>query len=185
MRTESTVVSELWSLPTLEVADRLVGYELHSTLGGVHTAGIIAETEAYLPDDPASHSFRGQTSRNTPMFGPAGHIYVYKSYGMHWCVNVVTDQVGIGAAVLIRAILPCVGKDVMRTRRGREEQIIDGPGKVCQALGISDAVNTLPLGQDTGLWLEFPREQSVFAVKKLPRIGISQAKDRLWRFRLK
>ena len=100
-------------------------------------SGRIIETEAYLPDDPASHAFNGPTDRNRVMFGPAGHLYVYLSYGIHHCANVVTGADGSGQAVLIRAVTPIDGVELIRERRGRpDRELSDGPGKLCAALGI-------------------------------------------------
>ncbi len=145
-------------------------------------SGRIIETEAYTADDPASHSFRGRTVRNATMFGPAGRLYVYLSYGIHRCANVVTGLDGDGQAVLLRAIEPLEGIETMKHRRGREP-IADGPGKLCQALGITladDGVGVHGSGRirivDDGV--STPSDPVVG-----PRIGISRGVDRPWRFR--
>jgi DNA-3-methyladenine glycosylase len=149
---------------------------------GVLVAGRIVETEAYTADDPASHSFRGPTQRNAVMFGPAGHLYVYRSYGIHWCANVVTGAEGDGQAVLLRAVDPVEGADEMLRRRGRTP-LADGPGKLCQAFGLT--------GDDDGadLCSHGPiriLDGGVGPVESVagPRIGITRAVDTPWRFRM-
>lgn len=140
--------------------------------------GIVIETEAYAADDPASHSFRGKTARNGAMFGPAGHAYVYVSYGMHLCLNVVGRP---GEAVLIRALRPEWGTDLMRLRRGRDP-LCAGPGRLCQALDVRIADNGRPFdGADLVLR---PAVLPVADIISGPRIGISRAVDLPWRFGL-
>jgi DNA-3-methyladenine glycosylase len=143
--------------------------------------GVIVETEAYEPDDPASHSFGGPTRRNATMFGPPGRLYVYRSYGIHWCANVVCAEEGIGAAVLIRAVEPTVGVDVMRARRGVEDVRLlgAGPGRLTQALGISGAHDGLDLA-DAPFALRAPAGPP--EVVTSPRVGITRAVDRPWRY---
>lgn len=139
--------------------------------------GIITETEAYTADDPASHSFRGPTARNAAMFGPAGHAYVYRSYGIHLCLNVVARA---GEAVLIRAIAPDTGVDLMMARRGTLP-LCAGPGRLCQALGVTMDDNGRPFdGKDLALSLAAEEPPLLTG----PRIGISKAVDRPWRFGL-
>ena len=144
--------------------------------------GRITEVEAYMPDDPASHAFRGRTPRNAVMFGPPGHLYVYFTYGMHHCANVVTGQVGSGQAVLIRAVTPLVGIDVMISRRGRDRNIADGPGKLCQAFALdlsasgADLCSPGPVGVFSD-GVEPPAEPVV-----TPRIGIRVGVDLPWRW---
>lgn len=147
-------------------------------MGGV--GGRIVETEAYHQEDPASHSYPGPTARNAAMFGPAGRLYVYRSYGVHWCMNFVSGASGEGSAVLIRAIEPRHGLDVMRARRGRDDPraLCSGPGKLCQALAVTR--------EHDGLRLDSPpfelREGPAGAVVAGPRIGITKAAEKPWRF---
>src|SRR5690606_20001048 len=141
------------------------------------TGGIIVETEAYTLDDPASHSYRGQTVRNAPMFGAPGTAYIYRSYGLHWCMNIVCQP---GSAVLLRALEPVCGIPVMTERRGIENPrlLASGPGRLSQALGIDGTLNGLStMAPPFSL---HPQEQA--AVISGTRIGISRATDRLWRF---
>lgn len=152
--------------------------------GTDRTATRIAETEAYSPEDPASHSYRGMTPRNAAMFGPPGHLYVYLSYGVHHCANVVCEGQGRGAAVLLRAVQPLEGLPAMQRRRGAvpERHLSDGPGKLCQALGIDRSWNGLDLCHpDSALYIE-RRTMAPLAVVVTPRIGISRAVDWPWRF---
>lgn len=159
------------------VARELIGAEL--LVDGV--GGIIVETEAYTPDDPASHSHRGPTRRNAAMFGEPGSAYVYLCYGMHWCLNAVC---GPGSAVLLRAVEPRTGIEAMQARRGRAgaRQLCAGPGRLAQALGVDGAL-------DGGSFLRRPfvlRPAGVAsdAIAIGPRIGISKAVERPWRFGL-
>lgn len=149
---------------------------------GTVASGRIIETEAYAGDDPASHSFRGQTARNATMFGPAGRLYVYLSYGIHCCANVVTGGVGDGQAVLLRAIEPIEGIETMRLRRGREP-LADGPGKLCQALGIALADDGVDLSGAGRIRIVDDGAAVPCAPIVGPRIGISKGVDRPWRFR--
>ncbi|MDO8068591.1 MULTISPECIES: DNA-3-methyladenine glycosylase [unclassified Janthinobacterium] len=159
------------------VARQLIGVTV--LVDGV--GGRIVETEAYDRLDPASHTYGGMTPRNASMFGPPGHAYVYRSYGIHWCLNFVCREAGHGAGVLIRAIEPVEGLDAMRERRGVEGErlLCSGPGKVCQALGVSHLHNRLAL--DAPPFLLLARESDV-TVQTGPRIGISRAMDTPWRF---
>lgn len=167
----------------LEVARSLLGCRLVSTMGSVRTVGVIVETEAYAgPSDPASHAATatGVTVRNHAMFGPAGRAYVYRSYGMHWCMNVVTGPVGEAQAVLLRGIEPLEGEEAMALRRGRRP-IGAGPGRLCQALGITDSLyghdlDAPPLRLLAGWTVEDD------AVGVSGRVGISVAADWPYRF---
>jgi DNA-3-methyladenine glycosylase len=170
------------------VAPALIGHYLVSTLGGGRTVGRIVETEAYLgPDDPASHSAEriGRTVRNAAMFGPPGTAYVYRSYGIHWCLNAVTDTEGHPAAVLIRALEPVAGLAVMRERRGSSDRdLARGPGRLTEALAITgdqDAhdLSAPPLRLCEGTAPE-PEE-----IEAGPRIGISRATEWPLRFTLR
>jgi DNA-3-methyladenine glycosylase len=161
------------------VAPELVGATLR--VGGV--GGVIVETEAYDQTDPASHSFAGPTPRNAAMFGPPGYAYVYRSYGVHWCLNLVCEEAGRGSAVLIRALQPRFGVDVMRTRRGLTDdlRLCSGPGKLCEALSITKAHDGMALDAPPfAIEIGGPPVEVVCG----PRIGISKAVDRPWRFGL-
>jgi DNA-3-methyladenine glycosylase len=146
--------------------------------------GRITEVEAYREDDPASHTFRGRTERNAVMFGPPGHLYVYFTYGMHYCSNVVTGPEGHGAAVLLRAAEPVAGIEVMRARRKGRPQLADGPAKLCQAFAIGPDHNGVDLCAGTGVGLfddgTPPPDRPVIG----PRIGVTKAVDVPWRFRV-
>jgi DNA-3-methyladenine glycosylase len=146
--------------------------------------GRIVEVEAYREDDPASHTFRGMTPRNAVMFGPPGHLYVYFTYGIHHCANVVTGVEGVGSAVLLRAVEPVAGVEQMRERRGGRRQLADGPAKLCQAFAIGPEHNGVDLlhGTDIGLF-DDGTAPPVLPVAG-PRIGISKAVDVPWRFRV-
>ena len=141
--------------------------------------GRIVETEAYHHEDPASHTFPGPTSRNAVMFGPPAHLYVYRSYGIHWCMNFVCGE-GPGAAVLIRAIEPTAGLEVMAGRRGLIDPraLCSGPGKLCQALAVTREHNGLSLEQAP---FELAQGNAARIVSG-PRIGITKAAEVPWRF---
>jgi DNA-3-methyladenine glycosylase len=162
-----------------EVASQLIGMTL--LVDGV--GGIIVETEAYDAEDPASHSFSGPTPRNAVMFGPPGHAYVYLSHGIHWCLNFVCREVGHGAGVLIRALQPTSGVPLMIDRRRREDPRIlcKGPGRLGQALAITHDLNGKRLDMPP-FSLKAARARA--SVVCGPRIGISKAVDRPWRFGL-
>ena len=159
------------------VAPELVG----ATLLVEGVGGPIVEVEAYDGEDPASHGFRGPTPRNASMFGPPGHAYVYRSYGIHWCLNLVCEEEGRAAAVLVRALEPVEGLEQMRARRGLQDRrlLCAGPGRLCQALGVTR--------EHDGLALDAPPFELHAAGMQVqlstgPRIGISVAADRPWRY---
>jgi DNA-3-methyladenine glycosylase len=139
------------------------------------------EVEAYAPDDPASHSFRGRTARNAVMFGPPGYAYVYRSYGIHHCLNFVCGPEGQAAAVLVRALEPTQGLDAMRERRGVEDArlLCSGPGRLCEALGVTLAHDGLPLNEPPFRLLQRETEPDVVATT---RVGITRAVDFPWRY---
>jgi len=163
-----------------KVAPELIGATL--TVGGV--GGVIVEVEAYDHTDPAAHSYRGPTERNAVMFGPAGVAYVYRSYGIHWCLNFVCEREGSASAVLIRALEPTQGLATMRRRRGLADAraLCSGPGKLCEALGVTHKHNGLALDRA-------PFELRAHVVKLEivvgPRIGLTKAVDQPWRYGLK
>ncbi len=146
--------------------------------------GRIVEVEAYTADDPASHTFVGETARNAVMFGPPGHLYCYLSYGIHTCANIVTSPAGRGSAVLIRALTPVSGIDEMRRRRGGARQLADGPGKLCQALGLTLAHNGADLCGGGPIALVDDGTPPPVAPIVGPRVGITKAVDTPWRFRV-
>jgi len=161
------------------VARALIGVTL--TVNGA--GGIIVETEAYHQKEPAAHSHRGQTLRNAVMFGSPGHAYVYRSYGIHWCLNFVCGPAGTASAVLIRALEPTTGITLMGRRRGVDDLRIlcSGPGRLCQALGITRAHNGLALDAPPFALKERQRRPRIVIG---PRIGIAKAVELPWRFGL-
>ncbi len=162
-------------------APQLLGWQLRSIVGGVLTEVTLVEVEAYSPDDPASHAFKGIRPRNAAMFGPPGTLYVYRSYGIHWCANIVVGDEGTGAAVLVRAGRAVAGVDHMVNRRGRESDLVNGPGKLTQALAIDLSHNGIDLlSADSPIRLT-PGEEPA-TIRATPRIGISKAIERPWRF---
>jgi len=163
--------------PSPVVARQLIGVTV--LIDGV--GGRIVETEAYDGEDPASHSYSGRTDRNFAMFGPPAHVYVYRSYGIHWCMNFTCREEGHGAGVLIRAIEPVAGLETMRERRGTQDDrlLCSGPGKLGQALGVTRALNARPLAAAPFALIAAPPGIEVVAG---PRIGISKAVDVPWRF---
>ncbi len=176
----NTILADIdFHAPAPEVARRLIGTVL--LVDGV--GGRIVETEAYDREDPASHCFGGPTERNGAMFGHPAHAYVYRSYGIHWCLNFVCRANGHGAGVLIRALEPLEGLDRMRARRGVEEArlLCSGPGKLCQALGVTREHNGMDLAAPPFALLAADDKARVVTG---PRIGISKAMEVPWRFGL-
>lgn len=171
--------------PAPEVAPRLLGAVLRSG----PTAGRIVEVEAYGGgDDPASHAFRGRTARNASMFGPPGTLYVYRSYGIHWCANVACGPEGVGTAVLLRALAPVAGLALMQSRRPRARRprdLCSGPGKLTQALAIDrehDGLDVVDPSSPVRLEVGEPVDPAL--VGRTSRVGISVAVDLQWRFLL-
>jgi DNA-3-methyladenine glycosylase len=165
-----------------EVAPALLGHVLvRASSDGTRTSARIVEVEAYGPDDPASHAFRGMTPRNAVMFGPAGHLYVYFTYGMHFCMNVVTGRAGEGTAVLLRAGEPLEGLEGMRSRRRRETTVdlCSGPGRFAQAFGVARSENGVDLVEGDSLWVE-PGQRSEPIATGI-RVGVRET-SRSWRY---
>jgi DNA-3-methyladenine glycosylase len=162
-----------------EVAPELIGVTL--LVDGV--GGPIVEVEAYDEEDPASHGFRGRTVRNASMFGPPGHAYVYRSYGIHWCLNLVCAPEGRAEAALVRALAPERGIERMQARRGvlAERALCSGPGKLCQALGVTNAHDGLALDEPP---FELFERDGAPEIATGPRIGITRAIDHPWRYGL-
>jgi DNA-3-methyladenine glycosylase len=167
-----------------EVARDLIGRLLVRRLSAVTLMGRIVECEAYQEDDPASHSFRGVTNRTEVMFGPAGRLYVYFTYGMHFCMNVVTGREGEGSAVLLRAVEPLEGLEWMRHRRGVADPrlLCSGPARLTQAYGIGRADNGMDLLAARDLFVARGRPIPEDGVGVGPRVGITAATERPWRF---
>lgn len=181
-----TNLSQLLDLPAEAAAARLLGSELVREVNGHKLVGRIVETEAYDQHDTASHSYHGDTPRTHVMFGPAGFLYVYFTYGMHYCMNVVVGKDGYGAAALIRAIEPLAGLEIMTANRhGLTGPLMtNGPAKTCQALAVDRSLNGQNLAEGPfQLVLRPPltNEQII----QTTRIGISNAKDKPWRFYIK
>ena len=145
--------------------------------------GTIVEVEAYDHEDPAAHGFRGRTARNATMFGPAGHAYVYRSYGIHWCLNFVCDGEEVASAVLVRALEPTHGTDEMRARRGMDDPrlLCSGPGRLCQALGVTGRHDGLPLDRPP---FELHARVTEPEIVRDRRVGITKAADLPWRYLL-
>ena len=178
----SREVRALLDRDVLEVASGLLGCRLVTELDGWSTAVVIDEVEAYGgADDPASHAYRGPTERNRSMFGEAGTLYVYRSYGVHWCANVVTGPRDRPSAVLLRSGIPVAGAETMERRRGRHDHLTDGPGKLCAALGITgrhDGTSVI----DGPVRLIAGTLPHGATIEVGPRVGISKAVERPWRF---
>jgi DNA-3-methyladenine glycosylase len=181
MATSAFIRRAFFARSVHQVAPELIG----ATLLFKDVGGVIVEVEAYHHTDPAAHSFRGPTARNAVMFGPPGYAYVYRSYGVHWCLNFVCEPQGSASAVLIRALAPTQGLAVMRRRRrgvADARLLCSGPGRLCEALAVTGAHDGLALDQPP--FRLFARTQAVeLAVG--PRIGITKAADSPWRYGLK
>ncbi len=181
---------EFYKQDTITVAKALLGaYLVHESTEGV-TSGKIVETEAYLWGDPACHAYRSKTVRNATMFGPEGYAYVYQIYGIHYCVNVVTAPEGVGEAVLIRALEPIAGIELMNLRRKVEvfKQLCNGPGKLVQAIGITRSMDGISLMQPPFYILSpdtYPVHYLPFEIVTTTRIGITQGVDLPYRFYIK
>lgn len=186
---------DFFAQPTLTVARELLGQHLVREINGQRVSGKIVETEAYIgPDDSACHASKGRTPRNGVMFGPAAYTYVYLIYGMYHMLNFITEQEGFPAAVLIRAIEPLEGVETMQHQRRRRANqptvrytnLTNGPGKLCQALGIDQKLNRWDAAKGQKLWLELGETIPDATVSTGPRIGIDYAapqdKDAPWRF---
>jgi DNA-3-methyladenine glycosylase len=170
---------EFFARSVHEVAPDLIGVTL--LVDGV--GGEIVEVEAYDQEDPASHAFRGRTARNAAMFGPPGHAYVYRSYGIHWCLNLVCDVPERAEAVLIRALRPTHELETMRQRRGirAERSLCSGPGKLCQALAITSELDAAALDEPP---FELLAREKTPAIVTGPRVGITRATELSWRYGL-
>ncbi|HVM30191.1 MAG TPA: DNA-3-methyladenine glycosylase [Candidatus Limnocylindrales bacterium] len=184
----SPLERQFYAVTADELASRLLGMVVVSTIGGLTCRGRIVETEAYLgPDDRASHARAGRTNRTGPMFGPPGHAYVYLIYGLHQCLNVVADREGTAGAVLLRALEPLEGEDVMRRRRGRvhdpASRLCAGPARLCQAMAVTRTFSGHDLTAGEQLWLERPaadtgqRAPAARQVASGPRIGVAYAAE--------
>ena len=184
-----TLPRSFYNRPTLTVARELIGMRLVRILDGVKLVGLITEAEAYISEkDLACHAKAGRTPRTQVMYGEAGHAYVYFTYGNHWMLNVVTEKEDFPAAVLIRAIQPIEGVDVMMARRSGRDTF--GPGKICQAMGITKSENGVDLTETaSGLWIEAGVKVPNSLVTKSPRVGLNNTPEpwlsKPWRFKVK
>lgn len=192
--TSTLDLREVVNQPAPLAAPMLLGKRLVRQFGDRIISGLITEVEAYQQDDPASHTYRGKTNRNRAMFGEPGHAYIYFTYGMHWCFNIVTDKTGLGSGVLVRSIKIDVGLDHAWQNRYREVQpevmpsercrnLTNGPGKVAMALGIDKSlygINLLDAASQLKLEDAEPVDSSL--ITQTPRIGLSVARDTPWRW---
>jgi DNA-3-methyladenine glycosylase len=183
----ATLPVSFFRRPAEVVAPELLGMIVVSWIGDELTEGRIVETEAYLGyDDPASHGYlHRRNARNAALFGPAGSWYVYLSYGMHWCSNLVCQRTGLASAVLLRALEPLAGLDIMRRRRGRvsDRELCSGPGRLCQALGISRELDGQRIARSSVI-VRRPDQLEEMRVAATPRIGITKAADWPLRFHI-
>ena len=180
----NVITRSFYARDTVEVAKQLLGKNLVRFVRGTCLVGRIVEDEAYRgSDDPASHAFRGITPRNAPMFGEPGHAYVYFTYGNHYCLNVTTQETGTPGAVLIRALEPLEGLNVMRKLRPKvpDLALTNGPGKLTKAFGIDKSLNRIDMTNRGPLFLTDSGEGS-FGIVKSKRVGITEGRGRMWRF---
>lgn len=185
---EETLPKSFFDKDTIDLAKDLLGVKLvHESRGG-KTVGKIVETEAYLEDDPAAHTFNGKTESNRAMFGPPGHAYVYFIYGMYHCFNCTSNKKGRGEGILVRALEPISGIDLMKKRRNAEDEsnLCSGPGKLTMAMDITKEEYGLDLtSKKSRLRLELSSEEQNFDIVETKRIGISKAKELPHRFYIK
>ena len=185
MRPGRRLPRSFFERPATTVAPALLGRMLVRIMDdGARLVARLVEVEAYEEGDPASHAFRGRTPRNEVMFGPPGHLYVYFTYGMHFCSNVVTRESGRGSAVLLRAAQPLEGLEAMASNRGRDEPrlLCSGPARLTQALGISGAENGVDLVRGPALFLLSGEPPPARAIARSSRVGVNVAVDRRWRY---
>lgn len=176
------MLSGLLAGSVVDAARGLVGAHLISAVGGCRVEVKVTETEAYGgSDDPASHAYQGATPRNRSMFAIPGTAYVYRAYGVHWCLNVATGAIGEPAAVLLRGAEPITGLDEIRRRRGRSDHLLDGPGKLAQGLGVTGEHDGVDLLAGGVLALHAASEEARHIVAT-SRVGVSTARARRWRF---
>jgi len=182
MRSGRPLPQAFYCRDALVVAQELIGCVLERRCDGGVLRGQIVETEAYAQDDPASHAYGGRTARNSSMFGPAGRAYVYRIYGVHCCLNAVTNEEGRGEAVLIRALAPLDGLHRMSVNRGvaEERRLCRGPGALCEALEIDLSLDGTPLGEWPLRIVQGDGRAHPLACG--PRVGVTRASDRPWRF---
>jgi DNA-3-methyladenine glycosylase len=180
-----THIQAILERSSVQVAPLLIGCKLYVKDQDENICGgTIVETEAYTQEDAASHTYKGRTPRTEVMFGPSGRIYVYFTYGMHWCMNIVTGHEGHGEAVLIRAIRPERGLEIIQERRKHKplHELTNGPAKVCQALDVTGRDNGAVVNKSRFLLLSPDVSQEVFQIQATERIGITKDTHRLWRF---
>jgi DNA-3-methyladenine glycosylase len=183
--TSTRLQRSFFARPSPDVAPDLLGCVLvRRCADGTLLAARIVETEAYQEDDPASHSYRGRTPRNAVMFGPAGHLYVYFTYGMHFCMNVVTGAEGVGSAVLLRAAEPLDGLGEMTQLRGGRppRELCSGPARLCAAFGIDRSDDGTDLVRGGTIWVESRDEVGAGPITAGVRVGVTAGLDRAWRF---
>jgi DNA-3-methyladenine glycosylase len=171
-------------IDTVELARYLIGKTLVHDLRGRRTSGRIVETEAYPVGDPAGHAFRGKTRRNAALYLARGHAYVYFVYGMYYCLNVSSERAGVGAGVLVRALEPVEGIELMEERRGTSSlcELARGPGRLAVAMAIDLRYDGVDLCTDASLWLGESDSEHRVVVAATTRVGLSRARGRLWRF---